>query len=81
MSAGTARPGLSFSTPFGTTDISRPSFNEDPWGPRRNENTTEPFEGDEDCRHYTGGYPIKAFNTEALYRRLSGQPSQTHRRR
>jgi hypothetical protein len=50
-----------------SVDTSRPSFNEDPWGPQPHIEGAGPFEGDEDCRHYTGGYPINAFNTEALY--------------
>ena len=50
-----------------TMDTSRPSFHEDPWGPVSHDDSTEPYEGDEDCRHYSGGYPIKKLNTEALY--------------
>ena len=48
-------------------DTSRPSFHEDAWGPVAREEFAEPYEGDEDCRHYTGGYPIKKLNTEDLY--------------
>jgi hypothetical protein len=48
-------------------DTSRPSFHEDPWGPVHHEDINEPYEGDEDCRHYTGGYPFKMLNTENLY--------------
>lgn len=50
-----------------SVDTSRPSFNEDPWGPQPHVEGAGPFEGAEDCRHYTDGYPIGAFNTEALY--------------
>jgi hypothetical protein len=48
-------------------DTSRPSFHEDPWGPVHHDDLNEPYEGDEDCRHYTGGYPYKKLNTEDLY--------------
>ncbi len=50
-----------------TMDTSRPSFHEDPWGPVSHDDLNEPYEGDEDCRHYTGGYPIKKLNTPDLY--------------
>ena len=41
-----------------TMDTSRPSFHEDPWGSGiHHDDREEPYEGDEDCRHYTGGYP------------------------
>jgi hypothetical protein len=51
-----------------TMDTSRPSFHEDPWGSGiHHDDLEEPYEGDEDCRHYTGGYPIKALNTADLY--------------
>ncbi|MEI6074559.1 MAG: sugar-binding domain-containing protein [Verrucomicrobiota bacterium] len=49
-------------------DTSRPSFHEDPWGSGiHHDDLSEPYEGDEDCRHYTGGYPIKKLNTPDLY--------------
>jgi beta-galactosidase/beta-glucuronidase len=63
-----------------TMDTSRPSFHEDPWGPVSHDDIHEPFEGDEDCRHYTGGYPMKALNTESLYDVYRTNPPQTHRR-
>ncbi len=51
-----------------TMDTSRPSFHEDPWGSGiHHDDTTEPYEGDEDCRHYTGGYPVKKLDTPDLY--------------
>jgi len=51
-----------------TMDTSRPSFHEDPWGSGiHHDDLTEPYEGDEDCRHYTGGYPIKKLNTPEPY--------------
>lgn len=50
-----------------SVDMSRPSFNEDPWGPVGDGEVRQPMEGDEDCRHYTGGYPMKAFNAANLY--------------
>lgn len=59
-----------------SVDMSRPSFNEDPWGPTPHTPTGEALEGDEDCRHYTGGYPAKAFNTEALYDVYRANPNK-----
>lgn len=59
-----------------SVDTSRPSFNEDPWGPTAHSATGEAFEGDEDCRHYTGGYPAKAFNAEALYDIYRANPNK-----
>jgi hypothetical protein len=56
-------------------DASRPSFHEDPWGSGiHHDDLEEPYEGDEDCRHYTGGYPIKALNTENLYEVYRANP-------
>jgi hypothetical protein len=49
------------------TDPSRPVFHDDPRGPIQHNDPGEVYAGDEDCRHYTGGYPIKALNAEALY--------------
>ncbi len=57
-----------------TMDTSRPSFHEDPHGPIQHQNPAEPFEGDEDCRHYTGGYPTKKLNTEDLYEVYRANP-------
>jgi hypothetical protein len=58
-----------------TMDTSRPSFHEDPWGSGiHHDDLTEPYEGDEDCRHYTGGYPIKKLNTPDLYEVYRANP-------
>jgi hypothetical protein len=58
-----------------TMDTSRPSFHEDPWGSGiHHDDLEEPYEGDEDCRHYTGGYPIKQLNTESLYEVYRANP-------
>lgn len=58
-----------------TMDTSRPSFHEDPWGSGiHHDDLTEPYEGDEDCRHYTGGYPIKQLNTGNLYEVYRANP-------
>jgi hypothetical protein len=58
-----------------TMDTSRPSFHEDPWGSGiHHDDKTVPYEGDEDCRHYTGGYPIKALNTPDLYNVYRANP-------
>jgi hypothetical protein len=58
-----------------TMDTSRPSFHEDPWGSGiHHDDITEPYEGDSDCRHYSGGYPIKKLNTEDLYEVYRANP-------
>jgi len=49
-------------------DPTRPVFQDDPWGQgQRHEDPTEPYPGDEECHHYTGGYPFTPLNAEALY--------------
>jgi hypothetical protein len=58
-----------------TMDTSRPSFHEDPWGSGiHHDDLEEPYEGDSDCRHYSGGYPIKQLNTENLYEVYRANP-------
>jgi hypothetical protein len=50
------------------TDPTRPAYHQ---GIRPGD-----FEGDEQCVHYTGGYPFKAFNTEELYGLYENHPDK-----